>query len=193
MEPNGEAWKVGRTRVWKIQLSCLLRCQRCRHVSVSIRKSRGGGGQPRDEEITKLVIYLIRFSVGRATALVLDSGGSITSAIPVYDGLVLKRGNGSDLNEFLVKGWQGLISLSLGILRQPIGGNTVTNQIMEELKRSFDYTITPQYLVAEKQSVDAGQPPKFKSRDRPNTTDSYNKAQQEVKFTVWISWAGHVS
>lgn len=33
-----------------------------------------------------------RFSVGRATALVLDSGGGITSAIPVYDGLVLKRG-----------------------------------------------------------------------------------------------------
>jgi hypothetical protein len=54
--------------------------------------------------LLKHVIYLIRFSVGRATALVLDSGGSITSAIPVYDGLVLKRGNGNDVNEFLING-----------------------------------------------------------------------------------------
>jgi hypothetical protein len=53
---------------------------------------------------------------------------------------------------------------------------------MEELKRSFDYTVTPQYLVAEKDSVDAGEPPKFRSRDRPNTTDSYHLFQQEVSF-----------
>ncbi|CAM0141706.1 unnamed protein product [Umbelopsis sp. WA50703] len=97
------------------------------------------------------------FSVGRATALVLDTGGSITSAVPVYDGLILKR----------------------GILRQPIGGNVVTNQIMEELKSMFDYTVTPQYLVADKEVVDAGQPPKFRSRERPNTTDSFHKFQQD--------------
>ncbi|KAH8549002.1 actin family [Umbelopsis sp. PMI_123] len=97
------------------------------------------------------------FSVGRATALVLDSGGSTTSAIPVYDGLVLKR----------------------GILRQPIGGNVVSTQIMEELKRSLDYTVSPQYLIAEKEATDPGQPPKFRSKDRPNTTDSYHHFQQE--------------
>ncbi|CAO3674247.1 unnamed protein product [Umbelopsis ramanniana] len=97
------------------------------------------------------------FSVGRATALVLDSGGSTTSAIPVYDGLVLKR----------------------GILRQPIGGNVVSTQIMEELKRSLDYSVTPQYLIGEKEAADPGQPPKFQAKDRPNTTDSYHQLQQE--------------
>lgn len=70
----------------------------------------------------------------------------------------------------------------IGILRQPIGGNVVTNQIMEELKTMFDYTITPQYLVADKEAVDASQPPKFRSRDRPNTTDSFHKYQQDVSY-----------
>lgn len=51
---------------------------------------------------------------------------------------------------------------------------------MEELKRSLDYTVTPQYLISEKESVDPGQPPKFKAKDRPNTTDSFHQLQQEV-------------
>jgi hypothetical protein len=51
---------------------------------------------------------------------------------------------------------------------------------MEELKRSLDYSVTPQYLIGEKEAADAGQPPKFKSKDRPNTTDSFHQLQQEV-------------
>jgi hypothetical protein len=59
---------------------------------------------------------------------------------------------------------------------------------MEELKRSLDYSVTPQYLIGEKESVDPGQPPKFQAKDRPNTTDSYHQLQQEVGRFVKHLW-----
>jgi hypothetical protein len=64
---------------------------------------------------------------------------------------------------------------------------------MEELKSMFDYTVTPQYLVADKEVVDAGQPPKFRSRERPNTTDSFHKFQQDVSRCVWIKKKKQIS
>ncbi|KAI9013356.1 actin family [Phycomyces nitens] len=95
------------------------------------------------------------FSVGRATALVLDSGGSMTSAVPVYDGYVLKK----------------------GILRQPIGGDLLTKQILDQLKNDLHLQVTPQYKIANKRPVESGQPPQVELRDRPNTTESFNDYQ----------------
>ncbi|RUS22056.1 actin family [Endogone sp. FLAS-F59071] len=96
------------------------------------------------------------FAAGRATALVLDSGGGTTSAVPVYDGYVLKK----------------------GILRQPLGGDFISEQIIEQFQRDFNITVTPQYLVAKKNFVDVGQLPDVKLRDRPGTTESYHHYQQ---------------
>ncbi|KAI7897818.1 actin family [Cokeromyces recurvatus] len=107
------------------------------------------------------------FSVGRATGLVLDSGGSITSAIPVYDGYVLKK----------------------GILHQPIGGDILTQQMREYLKNELHYNVTPLYKIASKKSIAAGELPQIKLRDRPNTTTSFeeyhiSKTIHEFKETV---------
>ncbi|KAI8372732.1 actin family [Radiomyces spectabilis] len=95
------------------------------------------------------------FSVGRATALVLDAGGSLTSAVPVYDGYVLKK----------------------GILRQPIGGDLLTREILQQLKTEYQYDVTPHYKIASKKHVDSGQAPEVQLRDRPGTTQSYHDYQ----------------
>ena len=39
-----------------------------------------------------LPLFKLRFANGRATGLVIDSGATHTSAIPVYDGYVLQQG-----------------------------------------------------------------------------------------------------
>ncbi|KAI8969917.1 actin family [Mycotypha africana] len=98
---------------------------------------------------------LTAFSVGRATGLVLDSGGDVTSAVPVYDGYVLKK----------------------GILHQPIGGNLLTQQIKDHLKTDLNYEVTPLYKIASKKTVSSGQSPQIQLRDRPNTTKSFDDFQ----------------
>ncbi|CDS03258.1 hypothetical protein LRAMOSA00660 [Lichtheimia ramosa] len=95
------------------------------------------------------------FSVGRATALVLDSGGGMTSAVPVYDGYVLKK----------------------GILRQPIAGNLVSEQLLDMLKTDMNVDITPQYEITSKKPVEQGQPPQVEKRTRPDTTSSFHDYQ----------------
>lgn len=98
------------------------------------------------------------FSVGRATALVLDSGGGMTSAVPVYDGYVLKK----------------------GILRQPIAGNLVSEQLLDMLKTDMNVDITPQYEITGKKPVEQGQPPQVEKRTRPDTTSSFHDYQVRV-------------
>ncbi|KAI8328118.1 actin family [Chlamydoabsidia padenii] len=93
------------------------------------------------------------FSVGRATALVLDSGAGVTSAVPVYDGYVLKK----------------------GILRQHIAGDLLTRQILDQ----FDNKVTPTYLVANKKPVEAGQPAnaQLRSDEGLGVTQSFHDYQ----------------
>ncbi|KAI9490446.1 actin family [Zychaea mexicana] len=95
------------------------------------------------------------FSVGRATALVLDVGGGIASAVPVYDGYVLKK----------------------GILRQPLAGDVLSQQCLDMLRNDINQDVTPQYMITGKKPVDAGAQPQVQKKNRPNTTDSYNDHQ----------------
>ncbi|KAL1935153.1 hypothetical protein VTP01DRAFT_4293 [Rhizomucor pusillus] len=92
------------------------------------------------------------FSVGRATALVLDSGGGVTSAVPVYDGYVLQKGE----------------------LHNPLAGDVVSAQILDYLKNDVHLDVTPQYKVASKKPVESGQPPQVQLSNRPNTTKTYD-------------------
>lgn len=96
--------------------------------------------------------------MGRATALVLDSGGGVTSAVPVYDGFVLKR----------------------GILHQTVAGDTLADQIKKQLKKDFDYTITPHYKIAKKNPVPSDQKPDLQLRDLQGITESFNDYQTTV-------------
>ncbi|RCI01538.1 NuA4 histone acetyltransferase subunit [Rhizopus stolonifer] len=107
------------------------------------------------------------FSVGRATALVLDSGAGVTSAVPVYDGFVLKK----------------------GILHQSFAGNMLAEKIKEQLKTDLDYTITPRYKIAKKTPVELDQPPQIELRACEGLRDSFDAYQttrviNEYKETV---------
>ncbi|KAF9423041.1 Actin-like 6A, partial [Podila epigama] len=94
------------------------------------------------------------FSSGRPHALVVDSGGDMTSVVPVYDGYVLRK----------------------GIVRQALGGDVLSEQVLQQFKES-NVDVVPQYLVAKKSPVEVGQKPIVKLRDRPATA-SYHKAMQ---------------
>ncbi|KAI8356676.1 actin family [Blakeslea trispora] len=94
------------------------------------------------------------FSVGRATALVLDSGGDVTSAVPVYDGCVLKK----------------------GVLHQSLGGHVLSQQIRDDLKRDLQYDVTPLYKISHKKSVNAGQQPQIQSHAK-QATQSFDDYQ----------------
>ncbi|KAG1453535.1 hypothetical protein G6F56_007549 [Rhizopus delemar] len=95
------------------------------------------------------------FSVGRGTALVLDSGAGITSAVPVYEGYVLKK----------------------GILRQPVGGDLLTEHIKQHLERELNYRVTPHYAIAKKSPVEAGQPPEIQLKELNGVSESFNDSQ----------------
>ncbi|KAI9255904.1 actin family [Helicostylum pulchrum] len=95
------------------------------------------------------------FSVGRATALVLDSGGGVTSAVPVYDGFVLRN----------------------GIFHQPVAGDLLANQIKKQLYNDLNYTIVPHYRIAKKKQVESDQKPDIQLRELEGITDSFNDYQ----------------
>jgi actin-related protein len=102
------------------------------------------------------------FSVGRATALVLDSGGSVTSAVPVYDGYVLKK----------------------GVFHQSIGGNILSQQIRDHIKNNLHLDVTPLYKIASKKPVSGGQAPQLQLRKRPDTTKSFEDYQISVNLLL---------
>ncbi|KAI8385754.1 actin family [Blakeslea trispora] len=95
------------------------------------------------------------FSVGRATALVLDSGAGVTSAVPVYDGFVLNK----------------------GVLHQPLAGHLLAQKIKEQLKQDLNYTITPRFKIAKKNPVSVDELPQPELRDCEGLTESFEEEQ----------------
>ncbi|ORY03885.1 Actin/actin-like protein [Basidiobolus meristosporus CBS 931.73] len=99
---------------------------------------------------------LSAFASGKPTALVLDSGGGMTSAVPVYDGYVLKK----------------------GILKQNIGGEFISDQILHDFKANKGVEINPHYLINKKSPVEAGEPAQVELKNRPNTNPNYHYQMQ---------------
>ncbi|KAG4098323.1 Actin/actin-like protein [Neocallimastix lanati (nom. inval.)] len=110
---------------------------------------------------------LSAFSSGRSTGLILDSGGGTTSAVPVVDGYVLKK----------------------GIIKQNFGGDFLSEQAVALIESIYNIKITPRYKIKKKNAVDAGQPADFIENDCPNTTPSFhqyaiNQVMHEFKETI---------
>jgi actin-related protein len=103
---------------------------------------------------------LHRFSVGRGTALVLDSGAGATSAVPVFEGYVLKK----------------------GILRQPVAGDLLTEHIKQHLEQELQYKVTPHYAIAKKETLDAGQLPEIELKELSGRTESFHESQVNVNM-----------
>ncbi|KAG0453218.1 hypothetical protein HPP92_025882 [Vanilla planifolia] len=91
---------------------------------------------------------LTSFASGRATSLVVDSGGGSTTVAPVHDGYVLHK----------------------GVVTSPIGGEFLTECMMKSLE-SKGITLKPRYSFKRKEN----RPGDFQTIDLdfPNTTESY--------------------
>ncbi|XP_072573464.1 actin-like protein 6B isoform X1 [Paramormyrops kingsleyae] len=95
---------------------------------------------------------LTAFANGRATGLVLDSGATHTTAIPVHDGYVLQQ----------------------GIVKSPLAGDFITMQC-RELFQEMNIDIIPPYMIAAKEPVREGAPPNWTKKDKlPPVTKSWH-------------------
>ncbi|KAK7098169.1 actin-like protein 6A [Littorina saxatilis] len=101
---------------------------------------------------------LSAFANGRSTALILDSGATHTSAVPVYDGYVLTQ----------------------GIVKSPLAGEFIIQEcrkMMEEL----GVEVVPPYLISSKEAVPDKQPPKWKKKENVDVTKSFaNYMEKDV-------------
>lgn len=93
---------------------------------------------------------LASFACGRSTSLVFDSGGGMTSAVPVYDGFVLQN----------------------GIVKSQVAGDLLTKELFSLLQQK-KVEFLPRYML-KKREVTAG---KFEVTilDFPQTASSYKE------------------
>lgn len=92
---------------------------------------------------------LAAFANGRATALVVDSGATHTSAVPVHEGYVLTQ----------------------AVVKAPIGGDFLSRQCRQYLEgQGLD--LSPAYLVQAKEVVKDREPPRFTPRTMPDRLTS---------------------
>ncbi|KAK3015434.1 hypothetical protein RJ639_006144 [Escallonia herrerae] len=98
---------------------------------------------------------LTSFASGRATSLVVDSGGGSTTIAPVHDGYVLQK----------------------AVATSPIGGEFLTDCLIKSLE-SKGLTIKPRYSFKRKEI----RPGEFQTVDLylPDTTESYKLYSQRV-------------
>ncbi|KAJ1563700.1 NuA4 histone acetyltransferase subunit, partial [Nowakowskiella sp. JEL0078] len=105
---------------------------------------------------------------GRSSALVVDSGAATTSAVPVFDGYVLKK----------------------GIQKNSIAGDFLSEQAKRQLLNVMGPNeIVPQYLVSRKKAVGPGQPASAILRTYGRTHPSFHefavrRVLHEFKETV---------
>ncbi|PKU27103.1 hypothetical protein llap_22593 [Limosa lapponica baueri] len=98
------------------------------------------------------LIVLVSFANGRSTGLILDSGATHTTAIPVHDGYVLQQ----------------------GIVKSPLAGDFITMQC-RELFQEMNIEIIPPYMIASKEAVREGSPANWKRKEKlPQVTRSWH-------------------
>lgn len=100
----------------------------------------------------------IRFANGRTTALVVDSGATHTTVVPVHDGYVLRR----------------------GMVRTPLGGDYITVQCRSFMEQN-GIEIVPPYMVRSKEAVKEKMEPVWTKKDLPPLTQSYTSYMNNVR------------
>ncbi|XP_060079327.1 actin-like protein 6B [Ylistrum balloti] len=94
---------------------------------------------------------LSAFANGRSTGLVLDSGATHTTAVPVYDGYVIGQ----------------------AIVKSPLAGDFISlecKKLMEEL----EIDVIPPYMIQNKEPVSLMEDAKWKKKDIPEVTKSFH-------------------
>ncbi|GLG96920.1 Actin, indirect flight muscle, partial [Gryllus bimaculatus] len=111
---------------------------------------------------------LAAFANGRTTGIVVDSGATHTSAVPVEDGFVLKK----------------------AIVRSPIGGDYITSLCETFLKEKVGVQIIPSYLISTKETVKEREKPLWtRKKHVPEVTSSWHeymefKVVQDFQMSV---------
>ncbi|OBS59839.1 hypothetical protein A6R68_09037 [Neotoma lepida] len=114
------------------------------------------------------------FANGRSTGLVLDSGATHTTAIPVHDGYVLQQ----------------------GIVKSPLAGDFISMQC-RELFQEMAIDIIPPYMIAAKEPVREGAPPNWKKKEKlPQVSKSWhnymcNEVIQDFQASVLQGLSGN--
>ncbi|CAK7197384.1 Actin-related protein 4 [Sporothrix eucalyptigena] len=105
---------------------------------------------------------LAAFAAGKASALVIDVGGTGTNVTAVHDGVVLRR----------------------SVQRSAAGGLYLSGQIREMWKIQTDpaINIVPTYMVENKTPVDANTPAQARLRNFPFTVQSSFRAYEEERL-----------
>ncbi|KAK0429192.1 hypothetical protein QR680_011243 [Steinernema hermaphroditum] len=93
------------------------------------------------------------FASGRTSGLVLDSGASQTSAVPVYDGYCINH----------------------AVVHSPMGGDVVVDQCFDMLRR-YNIDVVPTYKIASKSEVNENDAPIWTpKKNLPQVTESYDR------------------
>ncbi|VDO24580.1 unnamed protein product [Haemonchus placei] len=96
---------------------------------------------------------LTAFANGRTSGLVVDSGATQTSAVPVYDGYAVTH----------------------AVVRSPIGGDVICEQLQHMLDEQ-NIEVVPIYKIGGKEEVNENEPPRWtKRKGLPEVTESYDK------------------
>lgn len=95
---------------------------------------------------------LSSFANGRSTALILDSGATHTTAVPVYDGYVLQQ----------------------AIVKSPLAGDFIALECKKELE-AMNIDVIPMYMVGSREPVAENQPPVWKKKENlPEVSKTYH-------------------
>ena len=90
----------------------------------------------------------------------------MTSAVPVVDGYVLKR----------------------GIVKQALAGEFLSDQAILLLNQERNINIVPQYLIAKKEPVDPEAPAKVTLKELTGVTKSFHQHAMRVGFSPLLSF-----
>ena len=107
---------------------------------------------------TTFLCISLRFANGRTTALVVDSGATHTTVVPVHDGYALRG----------------------GVVRTPLGGDYVTVQCRFFMEQQ-GIEIVPPYMIASKEAVKEKMDPVWTKKDLPPLTQSYCSYMNNVR------------
>ncbi|KAK7792971.1 hypothetical protein R5R35_007616 [Gryllus longicercus] len=96
---------------------------------------------------------LAAFANGRATGIVVDSGATHTSAVPVQDGFVLSQ----------------------AIVKSPLGGDYITMQCKNFLQQESEIEIVPPYMIGAKEAVKEREKARWtQKKNLPEVTQSWH-------------------
>lgn len=99
------------------------------------------------------------YAHGRSTSLIVDSGATHTSAVPVHDGFVLQK----------------------GVVRSPLAGDLLTAQC-SQLMDSMNVDVVPAYMVKSKEEVNEGEAANYVRRELPELTESFKQFMRKEQL-----------